>query len=98
MSSIVEFVKQSEISGDCESESELNETIKPIQPVSGETPDEPVGKAKKPTNKKPVQPKAKSAKTPKSKVQEEPVSNELGKLITKSEEKPKKQVKSKASK
>ncbi len=115
MSSIVEFVKKTEISGDCETESEiepvLNETSQLVQPL-------PVGKTKKTVNKKPankktvkseqaekaaqpetIQESVQPAQTkPKSKVQEEPVSNELCKLITKSEEKPKKQAKYNANK
>ncbi len=106
MSSIVEFVKQTEISGDCETESKtepvLNETSQPVQPIPVETKSEPVSKAKKSANKKTVKSeqaaKPKTSKSTKSKVQEEPVSNELGKLITKSEENPNKTSKSKANK
>jgi len=94
-----------------ESKYVFNQTSHTIQPPSLE-PVVKTKKTinKKPANKKNVkfeqdvqpntiQESVQPAQTkPKSKVQEEPVSNELCKLITKSEEKPKKQAKYNANK
>jgi len=93
MTSIIEFVNKS-IIADAETEEEDNEPAKVEQ--DNQTTQSKL-KQTKTKQGKPSQPKPKVTKA-KKQSGEEPVSNELGKLITKSEEKPKKTIKPKANK